>query len=66
LACRRLGLKFLDLDAARSKARALVRLHRPAIEAVASELMRRRTMTGEEIAAMLGATVAVDLWDWAR
>jgi hypothetical protein len=36
---RRLGLKFLNLDGARSKARQLVRLHRPAIEAVADALV---------------------------
>ena len=63
---RHMGIRFLDLDEAKNKARTLVRLHRPAIEVVASELLRRRIMTGEEIAAMLGTTVAPDLWDWAR
>jgi hypothetical protein len=38
---RRLGLKLLDLDAARGRARELVQLHRPAIETVAAELLRR-------------------------
>jgi hypothetical protein len=49
---RRLGLKFVDLDAARAHARQLVRLHRAEIGVVAAELLRRRTMTGDEIAAV--------------
>jgi hypothetical protein len=57
---------LVDLDAARANARQLVRLHRAEIGVVAAELLRRRTMTGDEIAAVLGVTVAVDLWDWAR
>jgi hypothetical protein len=60
---RRLGLKLLDLDAARGRACELVQLHRPAIEAVAAELLRRRTMSGDEVGALLSTVTAPrSLW----
>jgi hypothetical protein len=39
---RRMGIRFLDLDAAQNKARKVIRLHRASIEAVADVLIERR------------------------
>jgi hypothetical protein len=55
---RRMGIRFLDLDAAQSKARKLVRLHRTSIEAVADVLIERRSLSGAEIAALVHAAAA--------
>jgi ATP-dependent Zn protease len=59
---QRLGLKFLDLDAARAHARKLVQQNRASIEVVATELLRRRRMTGAEVAALLPDIRTATLW----
>ena len=59
---RRMGIRFLDLDEVKNKARILVRLHRAEIGAVADVLIERRSLSGAEVAALVPDVRAAPLW----
>jgi hypothetical protein len=62
---RRLGIRFLDLESSRARARKLVLEYRRPIGMIATSLLVRRCMTGDDISELLSGVVAA-LASWVR
>jgi Carbon starvation protein CstA len=62
---RRLGIRFLDLESSRARARKLVLEYRRPIGMIATSLLVRRCMTGDDISELLSGVVAAPA-SWVR
>jgi hypothetical protein len=62
---RRLGIRFLDLESSRARALKLVLEYRRPIGMIATSLLVRRCMTGDDISELLSGVVAAPA-SWVR